>query len=139
MYHDVDCLKEGYRKNVTYKNIVEEDLYTAAYYAIKKSRGDCFNYYACITVICDYLGIENMGITRSASSATPHYWSLVNLGTGWYHVDACPTIREYNKRCFMWTDKQCEDYNKSRTDGRTDYYAFDAALYPERATEKYKP
>ncbi len=136
-YEALKAIFNYVRNKITYKNIVEEDLCTAAYYAVKKGRGDCYNYYALSTILLDNYGVDNMMITRIATSDTRHYWLLVNPGTGWYHFDACPTVAEYQKRCFMWTDKQVADYSASRTDGRTDYYAFDPTLYPERATEKY--
>lgn len=124
------------RKNMVYVSSPETDIPNAAYVAFTKKRGDCTNYYAVTTVLLDNCGIENMKIERTGG-ATSHVWLLVNVGTGWYHMDTSPQSTKYPFSCFMKTDQEVWDYAKSRGDGRADYYNFDTTKYPARATEKY--
>ncbi|MBO5318165.1 MAG: transglutaminase domain-containing protein [Oscillospiraceae bacterium] len=124
------------RKNMTYVSSPETDIPNAAYVAFVKKRGDCTNYYAVTSVLLDNCGIENRKIERSGGK-TDHVWLLVNVGSGWYHMDTSPQSLKDPFVCFMKTDQEVWDYAKKRKDGRTDYYSFDTTAYPERATEKY--
>ena len=125
------------RRNVAYSSAPNKDIYSAAYHAMTKRKGDCYNYFAMAKVLLDRCGIENLPVERYKSSSS-HYWLLVNIGTGWYHYDPSPQSLEDPFRCFMKTDAQVKAYSRSRTDGKTDYYKFDESKYPERAMEKYK-
>lgn len=125
------------RKNVAYSSAPNKDIYSAAYHAMVKRKGDCYNYFAMAKVLLDQCGIENLPVERYKGRSS-HYWLLVNIGTGWYHYDPSPQSMEDPFRCFMKTDAQVKAYARSRSDGRSDYYKFDESKYPERATEKYK-
>lgn len=125
------------RKHVTYSSSSEKDILSAAYKAIVKGKGDCYNYFALAKMLLDQCGIENLPVERYNSKSS-HYWLLVNIGTGWYHYDPSPQSLEDPFRCFMKTDAQVKAYAEGRTDGRRDYYQFDETKYPARATEKYK-
>lgn len=125
------------RRNVAYSSAPNKDIYSAAYYAMVKRKGDCYNYFAMAKVLLDQCGIDNLPVERYKGKSS-HYWLLVNIGTGWYHYDPSPQSLEDPFRCFMKTDAQVKAYAKSRTDGRSDYYKFDESKYPDRATEKYK-
>ena len=54
---------------------------------------------------------------------------LVNIGTGWYHYDAC-NVGAARRRCFMWTNAQKDAVSR-------DYWRFNEALYPPVATEPF--
>ncbi len=125
------------RKNVAYSSAPNKDIYSAAYHAMTKRKGDCYNYFAMAKVLLDRCGIDNLPVERYKGKSS-HYWLLVNIGTGWYHYDPSPQSLEDPFRCFMKTDAQIKAYSKSRSDGKNDYYKFDESKYPERATEKYK-
>ncbi len=125
------------RKHVTYSSSSEKDILSAAYKAIVKGKGDCYNYFALSKVLLDQCGIENLPVERYNSKSS-HYWLLVNIGTGWYHYDPSPQSAQDPFRCFMKTDAQVKAYAEGRSDGRRDYYQFDETKYPARATEKYK-
>lgn len=125
------------RKNVAYSTAPNKDIYSAAYHAMVKRKGDCYNYFAMAKVLLDQCGIDNLPVERYKGRSS-HYWLLVNIGTGWYHYDPSPQSLEDPFRCFMKTDAQVKAYSKSRTDGKNDYYKFDETKYPARATEKYK-
>lgn len=138
--NDHEKIKQIYnyvRQNVAYTSSSEKDILSAAYKAMVKRRGDCYNYFAMAKVLLDLCGIENLPVERYKAKST-HYWLLVNVGTGWYHYDPSPQSTEDPFRCFMKTDKQVKAYARSRIDGRSDYYKFDESKYPARATEKYK-
>lgn len=125
------------RKNVAYSSAPNKDIYSAAYHAMTKRRGDCYNYFAMAKVLLDRCGIDNLPVERYKAKSS-HYWLLVNIGTGWYHYDPSPQSLEDPFRCFMKTDAQVKAYARSRSDGRSDYYKFDESKYPDRATKKYK-
>ena len=72
---------------------------------LQRGVGDCFTYYATLRALLDETDIPYMSVTRKGG-ATRHYWLLVNVGTGWYHLDANNnTVAHW--RCFMWTNAQC--------------------------------
>jgi len=132
----VKAVFDWVRKTMTYASSPETELCQAAYVAFTKSRGDCTNYYAITSVLLDNCGIQNMKVER-VNSKSSHVWLLVNVGTGWYHLDTSPQSIKDPFRCFMKTDKEVWAYAKSRSDGRSDYYNFDTSAYPKRATKKY--
>ena len=92
----------------------------------KTRHGDCFTFYSVTRALLDELGVEYMSVTRLGGTSR-HYWTIVNIGTGWYHFDA---INYYKwNRCFMWTDAQCAI--------NEDFWRYDSSLYPELATERF--
>lgn len=125
------------RKNISYSSSPEKDVLTAAYKAMTKKRGDCYNYFALAKVLLDLCGIDNIPVERYKGKSS-HYWLLVNIGTGWYHYDASPQSSADPYRCFMKTNAQVKSYAAGRSDGRSDYYRIDESKYPPLATEKYK-
>lgn len=125
------------RYNMAYSSSAETEIPEAAYKAMTKRQGDCYNYFAYAKVLLDNAGIDNLPVERYGGK-TSHFWLLVNVGTGWYHYDCTPQSAEDPFRCFMKTDAQAKAYAKSRSDGRSDYYDIDYSKYPELATEKYK-
>ena len=93
----------------------------------KTGRGDCFTFYSVTRALLDELGVEYMSVTR-LGGATRHYWTIVNLGTGWYHFDTTISSSHQSK-CFMWTNEQCQI--------KPHFWRFDRSKYPEIATEKF--
>ena len=93
----------------------------------RTGRGDCFTFYSVTRALLDELGIEYMSVTR-LGGATRHYWTIVNLGTGWYHFDT--TISStHRSKCFMWTNEQCQI--------KPYFWRFDRSKYPEIATDPF--
>ena len=70
-----------------------------------------------------------MDVVKSDTSHSSHYWSLINLGDGWYHVDCTP--RRNVGYFFMNTDAELEAYSVQNRNS----HIFDSSLYPPRATE----
>lgn len=125
-------------KNLTYTDSIDDtDWLDAAYHGFTLRRGDCYQYYAVTKALLDRCGIENLMVKRTEKATTKHYWLLVNVGSGWYHMDTTPHHIRSPFRCFMKTDKEVWDYAAGRVDGRKDYYDFDTELYPPRATKPY--
>lgn len=99
----------------------KSDWVKAAYQGIKKGSGDCFVYFATAQELLTRAGIENQGIIKLGGG---HYWSLVNLGNGWYHFDATP--RKGGGEFFMLTDAEMEKYSKSHKNS----HKWDKTKYP---------
>ena len=100
------------------------DYVRAAYEGLIEKRGDCY-VYACTTkVLLTRAGIQNMDIEK-IPTRTHHYWNLVNLGEGWYHLDTTP--RSDHPDIFMWTEEQLMAYTAQH------FYPhnYDHSLYPE--------
>lgn len=101
----------------------------AAYVAFTERSGDCYNYFAAAKAMYEVAGIENVDVVKSDTSHSSHYWSLINLGDGWYHVDCTP--RRNVGYFFMNTDAELEAYSVQNRNS----HIFDSSLYPPRATE----
>lgn len=100
-----------------------------AYQAFTQRSGDCFNYFAAAKALYDVAGIENVDVVKSDTSHSSHFWSLINLGDGWYHVDCTP--RRKVGYFFMNTDEELEAYSVKNKNS----HIFNSEDYPERATE----
>ncbi len=101
-----------------------------AYRGLTQFKGDCFTYYSAAFLLLNKLdGVEVMSVERD-DVRTHHYWCLVNIGTGWYHYDACPN--HIFGTCFMRNNTQLH-----KGEGIL-YWKYDEALFPEVATEAFK-
>ncbi len=120
----------------TYSNIMYTDSsdksswVKGAYQGFKNRTGDCFTYFAVAKALYIAAGIENVDVEKSDTSHSRHYWSLINLGDGWYHVDCTPR-KGSGDLFFMVTDKELEAYSSKHSNS----HIFDKDAYPERATE----
>ena len=101
-----------------------------AYQAFTKRSGDCYNFYAAAKAMFEVAGIENVDVVKSVTTHSRHYWSLINLGDGWYHVDTTPRKGE-GDLFFMVTDAELEAYSVKHGNS----HIFDPDAYPERATK----
>ena len=108
-------------------NSDKSDWRKEAVRGIKTGRGDCFTFYAVSRSLLDELGIEYMSVQRQGGR-TRHYWTIVNIGTGWYHFDTTVAPRHKHK-CFMWTNEQCRV--------KPYFWRYDHSKYPDIATEKF--
>ena len=118
-------------KNIGYVGTSDKSSWLkGAHQAFTKQSGDCYNYFAAAKAMYKVAGIDNVDVVKSDTSHSSHYWSLINLGTGWYHVDCTPRKGE-GDLFFMVTDAELEKYSKAH--GNT--HIFDKNAYPERATE----
>lgn len=132
---DAEKIKAVYtwtRTNIGYINTSDKsDWVKGAYQGLTDHQGDCFVYYATAKAMLNVLDIDNIDIVKSDTSHSAHYWSLVNLGTGYYHYDCTP--RKGGGEFFMLTDEELEAYSSTHNNS----HIFDKTLYPERATAKF--
>ncbi len=105
-----------------------------AYEGFTKRMGDCFTYYATAKALFDVAGIPNIDVTKvvtAQTSRSSHYWSLINLGDGWYHVDITPRSNNFTDSFFLYTDEEMLAYSRQHKN----CFNFDLDAYPDRATE----
>ena len=118
------------KTNIGYVGSSDKSSWTAAaYQAFTQRSGDCYNYFAAAKAMYTVAGIENVDVVKSDTSHSSHFWSLINLGDGWYHVDCTP--RRNVGYFFMNTDAELEAYSVKNKNS----HIFDGSLYPQRATE----
>lgn len=116
--------------NLDYVNDSDKSSWQkGAYDALSTYRGDCYNYFAVAKALYNCAGIENIDVVKSNTSHSRHYWSLINLGDGWYHVDPTPRKGD-DDRFFMVTDEELLSYSQRHSNS----HIFDLEAYPARAT-----
>ena len=118
-------------KNIGYTGSSDKSSWiVGAHQAFTKKSGDCYNYFAAAKALFRVAGIENIDVVKSDTSHSRHYWSLINLGDGWYHVDCTPRKGD-GDLFFMVTDAELEAYSSQHSNS----HIFDVSAYPARATE----
>ena len=116
--------------NIAYTGSSDKSSWiVGAYQAFTKKSGDCYNYFAAAKALFEVAGIDNVDVVKSDTSHSRHYWSLINLGDGWYHVDCTPRKGD-GDLFFMVTDVELEAYSSKHSNS----HIFNKDLYPERAT-----
>ena len=95
---------------------------------LRQQFGDCYNYFAAAKLLLTRAGIENVDVLKTGGG---HYWSLVDLGYGWYHFDTTP--RRTGGEFFMLTDAELTAYSEKNGDS----HIWDASLYPETGQEPF--
>lgn len=96
----------------------------AALAGFKQRKGNCWVMCSCYKVLLDRANIPNLIVTRANCKVTRsnHYWNLIYVNKGWYHVDCTPLYP-----FFMKIDSQLDAY-----------HTFKSKLYPKRAKKKAK-
>lgn len=124
----LDKVEAIYNYNLTHISYISHsdkgDWTQAAYEGLVNHAGDCFVYASTAKVLLTRAGITNMDIAKIPAE-TSHYWNLVDIGDGWYHLDTTP--RKDHPRIFMWTDEQLMDYSEKHNKSHN----YDHSLYPE--------
>lgn len=100
-----------------------------AYVGFTRGRGDCYNYFACSKALLTRAGIPNVDLYRVGGN-TDHYWQLVNVGSGWYHFDACPHPASYPLGSFLLDEMAVREYTEKCAAVRSNYYVYDYANCP---------
>ena len=127
-YDKTRAIYDWTKKNVIFiSSSPKDDPVLACYRGFRDHAGDCFVIACVVQLLLDQIGIENTMIQRieSARTSSTHYWTMVNVGEGWYHLDASPNI--HGGSCFMLTDTELTKLSKRRG---IDYYIYDTSLYP---------
>lgn len=107
-----------------------------AVYGFEQRKGDCFTYYATAKALLDVAGIPNLDVVKVVTpqtSQSSHYWNLIDIGDGWYHMDCTPRANNYYDSFFLYTDEEMLAY--SRKPENKNCFNFDLNAYPARATE----
>ncbi len=126
----VEALYNYVFRNIRYVNASnKEDWRSEAVRGLTTGIGDCFTSYAAMRLLLEHTDAEYMSVERFGSTRR-HYWLIVNLGSGWYHLDPSHVSKAKN-RCFMWTNEQTQKIDLK-------YWRYDESLYPPIATEPYK-
>ena len=98
-----------------------------------KHAGDCYTYYATAKALFDVAGIPNIDVVKvktPQTSQSAHYWSLIDIGDGWYHVDCTPRAANYTDSFFLYTDEEMLAYSRKNKN----CFNFDLDAYPQRET-----
>lgn len=124
-YQKVQAIFNYTRKHISYKsNSKKGNWLRSAYQGFTTGKGDCYVYASTMRALLTRAGITNMEIAKIPAK-TVHFWNLVDLGEGWYHVDATP--RKDGTVVFMWEDARLLEYsnthNLSHNYDRTQYPA----------------
>lgn len=118
------------RTNIGYVNTSDKESWTnGAYQGFTDKSGDCFVYFATAKALLTRVDIPNIDVVKSDTSHSSHYWSLVDVGDGWYHFDATP--RQGGGDFFLLTDDEILEYSKAHNNS----HIFDQSLYPATPTE----
>ncbi|MCL1806915.1 MAG: DUF5011 domain-containing protein [Oscillospiraceae bacterium] len=126
-YEKAFAIYQWVQDHIIYINSsIKDDPYYAAYRGFRDMTGDCYVHYAVSEILLTRAGIDNVPIERIPGQRAMHYWSLINLGEGWYHFDATP--HESGGDGFYFTESQARALLKGRS---STYYTYDTELYPE--------
>ncbi len=116
------------RGNMGYVNDSDKsDWLKEAYRGFTERRGDCFTYFATAKAMLERLEIKNMDVRKTGGG---HYWSMVDVGSGWYHLDVTPRKGSGDDFC-MVTDS----FLKSYSDSHNNSHVWDRDNYPATPTE----
>ena len=111
------------------RNTWRDDWEEEAALALESGEGDCYSYYSLSKAFFERLGIENLGIQRSALSNEPgtHFWNIVDIGNGtWYYYDATRLAGSFSdgtKNGCLMTEAKLQSYVTSK--GGKEFYKFD--------------
>ncbi|MBE5932442.1 MAG: hypothetical protein E7263_03350 [Lachnospiraceae bacterium] len=118
-------------QNIYYSGYSDKSDWTvAAYNAFNLHSGDCYTFFAATKALYMAAGIDVIDVVKSDTTYSSHFWVMINLGDGWYHVDACPRGIPGDD-FFMVTDLELEVFSSTHYNS----HIFDRSLYPASATE----
>ncbi|MCD8324480.1 MAG: transglutaminase [Clostridiales bacterium] len=117
------------RSTIGYVSTSEKDSWTnGAYQGFTTHSGDCYIYFSTCKALLTQADIPNIDVVKSDTSHSSHYWSLVDVGDGWYHFDATP--RSSGGEFFLLTDEELLEYSEAHSNS----HIFDQSLYPATPT-----
>ena len=105
---------------------------TGARDGFQKRAGDCFTYFAVSKALLTEAGVPNVDVIKKklTNNEESHFWSLVDVGSGWYHFD-CTYYKYGNFSLYLMTDAEVAAWDKSY---RPNNHRFVPEGLPERAT-----
>ena len=124
------AIYEWCNTRITYTNSSDKSDWVAeAVNGLRIRAGDCFTYFSVAKALLTQTDIPNIDVLKSDTSHSSHFWSLVDVGEGWYHFDTTPRKGE-GDYFFLVTDEQLETYSRSHSNS----HIFDHSLYPATPT-----
>ena len=125
------AIYEWCNTRITYTNSSDKSDWVAeAVNGLNIHAGDCFTYFSVAKALLTQTDIPNIDVLKSDTSHSSHFWSLVDVGEGWYHFDTTPRKGE-GDYFFLVTDEQLETYSRSHSNS----HIFDHSLYPATPTK----
>lgn len=125
------AIYEWCNTRITYTNSSDKSDWVAeAVNGLRIRAGDCFTYFSVAKALLTQTDIPNIDVLKSDTSHSSHFWSLVDVGEGWYHFDTTPRKGE-GDYFFLVTDEQLETYSRSHSNS----HIFDHSLYPATPTK----
>lgn len=118
--------------NIGYSGTSDKSCWTnGAYEAFTTHSGDCYTYFAAAKCLYNMAGIDNVDVIKEKPypTSSSHFWSIINLGDGWYHVD-CTRFSGGEDYMFMLTDDELAAYDSAHWRA----HPYDATAYPARST-----
>lgn len=123
-YDKVSAIFKYVKSHVAYISHSEKGNYVrAAYEGLADGKGDCYVYASTTKVLLTRAGIPNYDIAK-IPAATQHYWNLVDVGSGWLHLDTTP--RKDHPTIFLWDDPTMMAYSNSHNKSHN----YDHSIYP---------
>lgn len=116
----------------------KSSLLVGAYVGFTRGSGDCYNYFACSKALLTRVGIPNVDLTRVGGNSR-HYWQLVDVGSGYYHFDACPHPNSYPLYSFLLTEEEVKAYTRQCSSIRKNYYVYDYDSCPVEVVQGTPP
>jgi hypothetical protein len=112
------------RRSIRYVDTSEKgDPVSGAMTAFNRGMGDCYIFYSITEILLTRAGIKNICVTRIGGTSR-HYWHLIDVGDGWYHLDTSPHFVPMDS--FMFTDQAAAKY--TTLVGRS-YYTYDKSVF----------
>ena len=106
------------------------DWRSTAVNGLRYRAGDCYTFYSMARLLLTRAGIPNVEVTRYPAAANHHHWwNLVYVRGGWYHLDTTP--RRLDGRFCLMTDAQLAGWTRETTNP----FHFQHDKYPARATK----
>lgn len=108
---------------------VHKNFRKTAVKGFRFASGDCFTSYSMARILMLRAGITCLTVTRyPASPGNHHWWNLVYVKGGWYHLDTQRRTRD-GYFCLQ-TDSQLRIYSTGYV------FRFNKSKYPKRATKR---
>ncbi|MCD7766487.1 MAG: DUF5011 domain-containing protein [Lachnospiraceae bacterium] len=117
------------RAHLSYSDADYDESWTnGAHIGFTTGTGDGFIYFSTTKALLTQAGVPNIDVEKSNVTSSRHYWSLVNVGDGWYHLDTTPRLS--GATFFLATDAEMTAYFEEYGA----YDAIDTSRYPATPT-----
>lgn len=99
------------RNNIIYVSHSDKRSWEkAAKNAVDNLKGDCYSYYCLNRALLTRIGIPNIPVNRIDTRYGEHWWGMVYVNGGFYHIDSTPRAK---KHFGLVTDAQLKAFCKS--------------------------